>query len=199
MRMMAARCGQMLNLNALAQDLGIAQTTARDWLSVLEANYIVWRLPPYHRNFGKRLVKTPKLYFHDTGLACWLLGITSAAMLNTHPMRGALFENMLMVEYLKHCRHLGVDTAMFFWRDHIGNEVDLLLERGDGMWPVEMKSGATFQREWLTGLHTWRRHTVPAASGQPLLISAAPGFGEVDGVALAPWQEALAGLGVGDG
>ena len=194
MRMMAARCGQMLNLNALAQDLGIAQTTARDWLSVLEASYIVWRLPPYHRNFGKRLVKTPKLYFHDTGLACWLLGITSAAMLNTHPLRGALFENMLMVEYLKHCRHLGVDTAMFFWRDHIGNEVDLLLERGDGMWPVEMKSGATFQREWLTGLHTWRRHTAPAASGQPLLISAAPGFGEVDGVALAPWQEALAGL-----
>jgi hypothetical protein len=105
-----------------------------------------------------------------------------------------ILDLLLMVEYLKHCRHLGVDTAMFFWRDHIGNEVDLLLERGDGMWPVEMKSGATFQREWLTGLHTWRRHTALAASGQPLLISAAPGFGEVDGVALAPWQEALAGL-----
>jgi uncharacterized protein len=93
MRILAARCGQLLNLNAVANDLGVAQTTARDWLTVLEATYVCFRLLPYHTNFGKRLVKTPKLYFHDTGLAAWLLGIHDAATMNVHPMRGALFEN----------------------------------------------------------------------------------------------------------
>lgn len=194
LRMMAARCGQLLNLNAVAQDLGIAQTTARDWLAVLEASYVTWRLPPYHTNFGKRLVKAPKLYFHDTGLACWLLGIGSAAVLNAHPMRGALFENMLMTEYLKHCRNRGGGAQMHFWRDHVGNEVDLLIELDGRLWPVEMKSGATFQREWLRGIETWWRHTAGALRGQPMLISDAPAAGEVDGVALVHWHRALTGL-----
>lgn len=194
LRMMAARCGQLLNLNAVAHDLGIAQTTAREWLAVLEASYITWRLPPYHANFGKRLVKTPKLYFHDTGLACWLLGIGSEVALNVHPMRGALFENMLMNEYLKHCRNRGGGAQMHFWRDHIGNEVDLLIELDGRLWPVEMKSGATFQREWLGPIATWWRHTEGAPRGRPMLISDAPGGGEIDRVALVHWRDALAGL-----
>ncbi|HET7862972.1 MAG TPA: ATP-binding protein [Burkholderiaceae bacterium] len=195
MRMMAARTGQLLNLNAVAQDLGIAQTTARDWLAVLEASYIVWRLPPYHTNFGKRLVKTPKLYFHDTGLAAWLLGITSEAMLGVHPMRGALFENMLMVEYAKYCRHQGLGHAMYFWRDHIGNEVDLLVDRGGELWPIEMKSGATFHGEWLRGLKTWNSHAAQARRGAGMLISAAPGNLWQDGVMVANWRDAVEGLG----
>jgi predicted AAA+ superfamily ATPase len=199
MRMLAARTGQLLNLNALAQDLGIAQTTARDWLTVLEASYIVWRLPPYHTNFGKRLVKAAKLYFHDTALACWLLGISTPAMLHIHPMRGALFENMLMTEYLKYCRHFGLMRTMHFWRDHIGNEVDLLIEHAGRIWPVEMKSGATFQSEWLRGLSTWRRHAAQAPQGGPLLISDAPAAGERDGVTLLPWRLALEGLGSAPG
>lgn len=195
MRMMAARAGQLLNLNAVAQDLGVAQTTAKDWLDVLEATYVVWRLPPYHTNFGKRLVKAPKLYFHDTGLACWLLGITSSSQLDSHPMRGALFENMLMTEYLKHCRHLGLAREMYFWRDHIGNEVDLLIERAGELWPVEMKSGATFQREWIKGLETWARHAALARQGVPMLISSAPGNQVYQGVMLAHWRQALEALG----
>lgn len=191
MRMMAARTGQLLNLNALANDLGIAQTTARDWLSVLEASYIVFRLPPYHTNFGKRLVKTPKLYFHDTGLAAWLLGVSAADTLSTHPMRGALFENMLMVEYLKHCRNFGLANAMYFWRDNTGNEIDLLIERAGVLWPVEMKSGATWQAEWLKGLHTWERHAAQARRGAPMLISGAPGSSMQSGVMHANWRDAL--------
>jgi hypothetical protein len=193
-RMMAARCGQLLNLNAVANDLGVAQTTARDWLAVLEASYIAWRLPPYHTNFGKRLVKTPKLYFHDTGLAAWLLGITDAATLQVHPMRGALFENMAVVEYLKHCRQQGLGNGLYFWRDNIGNEIDLLIERAGELWPVEMKSGATFQPEWLRGLTTWQRHAAAARQGAPMLISAAPGSGLHQGVMLAEWRDALAML-----
>ncbi|MFO1286409.1 MAG: DUF4143 domain-containing protein [Rubrivivax sp.] len=129
MRMMAARCGQLLNLNAVANDLGVAQTTARD---CSPRAYIVFRLLPYHTNFGKRLVKTPKLYFWDTGLAAWLLGVTDAAAMDPHPMRGALFENLCLSEYGKYLRHSGAPGALFFWRDNIGSEVDLLIER-DGV------------------------------------------------------------------
>lgn len=194
MRIMAARCGQMLNLNAVAQDLGIAQTTARDWLSVLEASYVVHRLPPYHTNFGKRLVKTPKLYFHDTGLAAWLLGITEPSAMNTHPMRGALFENMLVGEYLKYCRHLGLNHGLYFWRDNIGNEIDLLIERAGELFPVEMKSGATFQAEWLRGLHTWARHAASARRGPPMLLCDVPGTFVHQDVTVAHWRAALAML-----
>ena len=198
MRLMAARCGQLLNLNAVANDLGIAQTTARDWLAVLEASYIVFRLPPYHTNFGKRLVKTPKLYFHDTGLAAWLLGISDAAAMNLHPMRGALFENMLVVEYLKYCGHQGLNHGLYFWRDNIGNEVDLLIDRAGELWPVEMKSGATFQGEWLRGLHTWARHAAAARQGAGLLVCDVPGHFEHQGVKVTNWRQALAMLGAPD-
>ncbi len=195
MRMMAARCGQLLNLNAVANDLGVAQTTARDWLNVLEATYVAFRLPPYHTNFGKRLVKTPKLYFHDTGLAAWLLGITDARAMNSHPMRGALFENLCVAEYGKHLRHTGAPGTAYFWRDNIGNEVDLLIERAGTLWPVEFKSGATFQTEWLKSLHTWQRHAAQAVQGEPLLVCGAPGNQRLQGVGVAHWRDALGMLG----
>ena len=175
-------------------DLGIAQTTARDWLAVLEASYVVFRLPPYHTNFGKRLVKTPKLYFHDTGLAAWLLGVTDAGAMNSHPMRGALFENLAITEFGKHLRHSGAPGAMYFWRDNIGNEVDLLIERAGVLQPVEFKSGATFQSEWLRGLQTWQRHATSARQAEPLLVCAAPGSQRIQGVGVAFWRDALLAL-----
>ena len=194
MRLMAARAGQLLNLNAVAHDLGVAQTTARDWLAVLEATYVCWRLPPYHANLGKRLVKTPKLYFHDTGLAAWLLGVSDAATLNAHPMRGALFENLAVAEYAKHLRHRGAPGQMFFWRDNIGNEVDLLIDLAGTLWPVEFKSGATFQSEWLRPLQTWQRHAAPLPQGQPLLVCGAPGNQVLQGVGVAHWRDAFKAL-----
>ena len=191
MRMMAARTGQLLNLNSVASDLGIAQTTARDWLGVLEVSYITFRLMPYHTNFGKRLVKSPKLYFHDTGLAAWLLGVSDAQALQHHPMRGALFENMLVLEYLKHCRNLGLNNGLYFWRDNNGNEVDLLIERAGELWPVEMKSGATFQAEWLRGLRTWEQHAQSARRGRPMLVCSVPGHFVSQGVGVVNWREAV--------
>ena len=191
MRMMAARCGQLLNLNAVAHDLGVAQTTARDWLTILEATYVAFRLAPYHTNFGKRLVKTPKLYFHDTGLAAWLLGITDAQTMNVHPMRGALFENLCIAEYGKHLRHAGAAGTPYFWRDNIGNEVDLLIDRAGVLQPVEFKSGATFQPGWLQSLHTWQRHAAQARQAEPLLICGAPGNQRLQGVGVAFWRDAL--------
>ena len=142
-RLCAGRCGQLLNLNALAGETGITHTTARAWLSVLESSDVVYLLPPYHRNFGKRLVKTPKLYFVDTGLACWLLGLRAADMLALHPLRGALFENWVITEHLKARCNAGESADLYFWRDNNGVEADLLYERAGLLQTLEIKSGQT--------------------------------------------------------
>ena len=139
-------------------------------------------------------MKTPKLYFHDTGLAARLLGISDASAMNSHPMRGALFENLLVSEYVKHLRHRGLPQQAYFWRDNIGNEVDLLIESDGVLWPIEMKSGATFREEWLRALHTWERHAAQARRGRSMLISAAPGNFEHQGVGAAHWRDALLAL-----
>jgi hypothetical protein len=149
LRLCAARTGQLLNLAALAGEAGISQGSARAWLSVLESSYLVHRLPPYHRNFGKRLVKTPKLYFLDVGLACWLLGLTSAEMLALHPLRGALFETWVVGEFVKARFNAGQPANLYFWRDNNGLESDLLFEAGNSLQPVEIKSGQTVTPDYI--------------------------------------------------
>ena len=128
----------MLNLSALAIECGITHNTAKAWISVLEASFILHLLRPHHRNFSKRLVKTPKLYFCDTGLACWLLGGQTPAQIALHPLRGALFENWVVSELLKGRFNRGLPSNLFFWRDSTGNEVDVLLEQGDRITPGEI-------------------------------------------------------------
>ncbi|MEN9416424.1 MAG: hypothetical protein RI988_44 [Pseudomonadota bacterium] len=155
--MCAARSGQMLNLSSLASDCGISQPTARQWLTVLQASHLVTLLPPYHRNFGKRLVKTPKLYFLDTGLLCWLLRIGSAADLQIHPSRGAVFETWVVSEALKHRFNLGLPADLYFWRDNHGLEVDLVYEHAQRLHSVECKSGTTYAPDWPDAARRWRR------------------------------------------
>lgn len=150
--LLAGRTGQLLNFSQLANDAGVSHTTARQWLSWLEAGFIVHLLPPYFANLGKRLVKAPKLYFLDVGLACYLLGITAAAQLSRHPLRGALVENLVVVEALKACYNRGMAPRLFFYRDSHGNEVDLLAERADGVYGVEIKAGATVAPDYFKGL-----------------------------------------------
>jgi len=154
-KLCAARTGQLLNLSSLAVDCGISHTAAREWLAVLEASYLVMRLPPYFRNFGKRLVKTPKLYFLDVGLAAWLLGIRDADTLNTHALRGALFETWVVTELVKERFNAGQSADLYFWRDNIGHEVDVVFESQGRLQTVEIKSGATFVTEWLAGVRKW--------------------------------------------
>lgn len=158
-KMCAARTGQMLNLASLGADCGISAVTARQWLGVLEASYIVTLLRPHHRNFGKRLVKTPKLYFQDTGLAAWLMGIREAATLQTHAARGALFENWVLSELVKQRLHQGLPADLHFWRDSSGTEVDVLVEHASGLLPIEIKSGTTWASDWLQGLQKWQRYS----------------------------------------
>ena len=146
--MCAARSGQLLNLSSLAADCGISQPTARQWLTVLQASHLVALLPPYHRNFGKRLVKAPKLYFLDTGLLCWLLGISAPEQLLVHASRGAIFETWVVSEVIKHRLNRGFPPGLYFWRDNHGLEADLVFEEGGVLHLVECKSGATWVPEW---------------------------------------------------
>lgn len=158
-RLCAGRCGQLLNLASLGADCGVSHATARRWVSVLEASFLLHLLRPHHANFGKRLVKSPKLYFLDTGLLCYLLRIRAPDDLAAHPNRGAVFETFLFSELLKAYIHTGAEPDMYFWRDSTGHEVDFLLDRGIDMIAVEAKSGETFTGDSLKGLEYWRAMT----------------------------------------
>lgn len=143
-KLLAGRVGQLVNLNAMAGEVGVAQSTLSKWLSVLEASFLVFRLPPYHRNFGKRQTKSPKLYFTDPGLAAWLLGIETAEQVARDPLVAGLFENLVVVEALKSRLHAGKMPDLHFFRDSNGREVDLLYPDGRDVIPVEIKSSMTF-------------------------------------------------------
>lgn len=167
--MCAARSGQLLNLNGLAADCGISQPTARQWLTVLQASHLVALLPPYHRNFGKRLTKAPKLYFLDTGLLCHLLRIGSPEELQVHAARGAVFETWVVSETLKHRLHRALPADLYFWRDNHGTEIDLVFEHGGRLHAVECKSGTTYVPDWLAPVRRWR-HTVGNMAADPVLV-----------------------------
>ncbi len=192
LRLCAARTGQLLNLAALAGEAGISQGSARNWLAVLESSYLVHRLPPYHRNFGKRLVKTPKLYFLDVGLACWLLGITSPAMLSLHPMRGALFETWVVGEFVKARFNAGQPADLYFWRDNNGLESDLLFESGGRVQPVEIKSGQTVTSDYIRAGQKAGRITGKLAGEEaltPWLIHGGTDSYTRSGVKVMSWQD----------
>jgi predicted AAA+ superfamily ATPase len=192
LKLCAARTGQLLNLSSLAADCGISHATAREWLTVLEAGYIVHLLRPYHRNFGKRLVKTPKLYFLDTGLAANLLGLRDAATLCTHAQRGALFETLVVAEFAKHAFNAGLPADFYFWRDSAGHEVDLLLEEAGKLRASEIKSGATLVPEWFAALGRWQSFAGEDAL-PPRLIYGGDAAYERQGVEVWGWR-GLAGL-----
>ena len=155
-RLCAGRVGQLLNYASLASDAGISPNTARSWLSILESSFILYRLLPYYRNFNKRLVKSSKLYFYDTGVACSLLGIRDADQINLHYLKGALFENLVINEFIKRSFHRGENRQPFFWQDSRGREIDCLLVDGEEITPVEIKAGKTMSISYFDNLKYWR-------------------------------------------
>lgn len=144
MHLLAGRIGQMINLHSLANDIGVSSTTLHEWLSVLEASFIIYRLKPYYENLGKRMVKSPKLYFTDVGLAAYLLGINEIHHVSRDPLIGNLFENLVVIEALKTRMNLGLDPNLFFFRDNNQNEVDLLYQKNRQLIPVEIKAAQTY-------------------------------------------------------
>lgn len=191
-KMCASRVGQLLNLNALALDCGLSHNTARSWLSVLETSGIVYLLKPYHQNFGKRLVKSPKLYFVDTGLAARLLGIKTAEELFFHPNRGNLFESFIVSELLKARYSGGLDPGIYFWRDNVGTEVDIVYEGGASaegrkFQAIEVKSGKTFSPELASALETWMRYSGAKAQDCSLVYAGIQAL-QWKGLSLIPWN-----------
>ena len=158
-KLCAGRIGQLLNVASLSNDCGISVATARSWLSLLEASYIIFLLQPYHNNFSKRLIKSPKLYFFDTGLACSLLGIESEKQLATHYLRGGLVESLLISDFFKQTFNAGRRPHIYFWRDSHGHEVDCILEKGTQLIPIEIKAGKTISNNYFTELSYWNKLT----------------------------------------
>lgn len=190
-RLCAGRTGQLLNLSTLANDCGITHNTAKAWISILEASYILFLLPPHHRNFNKRLVKTPKLYFHDTGLAAWLLGVQSADQLANHPLRGALFETWVVGEFLKGRYNKALPSNLFFWRDNSGNEVDVIVDQGLALLPIEIKSGQTVSTDFFSGLRKWLSWA-GAEAGKPYLVYGGDEHQERGEADVVPWRDVSA-------
>lgn len=156
-KLCAGRAGQLLNVSSLANDAGVSHTTASNWISILEASYLLFLLTPYHANISKRLVKSPKLYFYDVGLASFLLGIETVGQISRDPLRGNLFENLVITEALKYRFNQGRRSNLYFYRDSKGNEVDLMFSSGSDLFPVEIKSGMTITRDYFKGLKHIKR------------------------------------------
>ncbi len=165
-KLCAGRIGQLLNLNSLSDDCGVAVNTIKAWISILEASYIVFLLSPHHKNFSKRLIKAPKLYFYDSGLAAHLLGIESPEMLAQHYLRGGLFESMVLSDLLKARFSKGKSPNLYFWRDKSGLEVDCIIEEADQLIPIEMKSAETIHPDFFDQLNRFCEiANLPIASG----------------------------------
>ncbi len=188
LRLCAGRTGQLLNLTSLAADTGVSPATVRGWLSILQASGIVRLLQPYHANLGKRLVKTPKLYFLDAGLAAHLIGIHEAGHVTAHPLRGALFETLVVGEFLKDRLNRGLPPELYFWRDNHGHEVDLLRQAGARLDAIEVKAAATPSEALTRGLRQWARQAGDLA-GSLTLVTGGAGGGSWSGVRLLGWRE----------
>lgn len=152
LKVCAGRIGQLFNASDVGNEIGVDHKTVQSWLSILEASFVLFRLHPWHVNFNKRVVKTPKLYFYDTGLACYLLGLREAEELNVHFAKGALFENYVVTEYIKNRGNQGDNAPAYFWRDNTGNEIDLLADLGGHIKLMEIKAGKTIKDDFFKSL-----------------------------------------------
>ncbi len=186
LRLAAARTGQELNLSDLASDTGISQPTARQWLSALETGFLVMVLSQHHQSYRKRLRKRPKLHFLDTGLTCHLLGIRDASTLEAHPLRGAIFESFVVGELAKGFHNRRMDPPLFHWRDATGHEVDILVDHGSRLMPIEVKSGKTVAPDATATLEWWC-HIAGAPIADAVLVHGGEDAYRLRGVSVLPW------------
>lgn len=156
-KLCAGRVGQLLNMSGLAGEVGVSSQTVQHWISILEASFIFFKLAPYFENFGKRVIKTPKIYCMDVGLLCSLLDIETETQLRHDPLRGQIFENLVVMESIKSCFNRGKESSLYYFRDHHQNEVDLIYKRGHELIPVEIKSGETFHPSFLKGVQYFQQ------------------------------------------
>lgn len=191
LRLCAGRTGQILNMTSLANDCGIDQKTITAWLTILQSSFIIYLLRPYHGSFNKRISKTPKLYFYDTGIACSLLGITNAKQITTHAAKGPLFENMIVSELLKERLNNGLQDNLYYWRDKTGNEVDVILDNAGKLTAIELKAGETISQDFFKGLNYFASLSKIGA-GKQLVYGGKSGQKRSDGTVILSWNELTA-------
>ncbi len=155
-KLVATRAGQEWNSSQISNDLGVDSKTVTAWLSYLQTAGIVYLLPPYYANFGKRIIKRPKLYINDTGILCSLLGIQNEIQLENHPLKGSIFENFVILEFLKEKNSSLENSAFYYWRSISGVEIDLIIEKNGILTPIEIKSGTTYQEKWWKNIVDWQ-------------------------------------------
>jgi hypothetical protein len=185
----AGRTGQLLNLSSIAVDAGISQPTAKAWINVLETSFIIFRLPPFFSNLRKRLVKMPKLFFYDSGLVCWLLGIRTTEQLMNHPLRGAIFETWVISEILKHRANKGIQGGVFFYRDSHGQEIDLLIDNGDKFTIVEAKAGQTISEDIIKTSLKYRSVVGKAKPAKTIIAYGGEMLNTINDVLFLPWDK----------
>jgi predicted AAA+ superfamily ATPase len=185
----AGRIGQILNLTSLANDTGISVNTAKAWLSLLEASFIIYQIQPFYKNFSKRLIKSPKLYFYDTGVACSLLKLTDPEMINTHYLYGSLFENLIISEIIKVQSHSGKQASVYYWRESNGTEIDCIIEQGNNnILALEIKGGQTFTKDYLKNLKNFAKNEDPSKIKKAVVYAGKESAGIKD-VQLIPWND----------
>jgi predicted AAA+ superfamily ATPase len=183
----AGRIGQVLNLTSLANDSGVTVNTVKSWLSLLESSYIIYQLQPYYRNFNKRLIKSPKLYFYDTGVACSLLRLTNQEMIRTHYLYGALFENLVISEIIKYQNHSGKRPAVYYWRESNGIEIDCIIEKENSeIIILEIKGGQTFSKDYIKNLKNFAHNDLPI---HKTLIYAGEQSSTISEVQIIAWKD----------
>ncbi|MFM8432162.1 MAG: ATP-binding protein [Bacteroidota bacterium] len=156
-KLLAGRSSQELNYSSLSVEIGVDVKTVQSWIGILESSFIIYLLKPHHKNFNKTIVKRPKLYFYDTALVCYLLGIRNTLQLTTHPLRGAVFEGMVVTELIKKRTNVGSEINLFYWRDKTGHEIDIIVDDGGKLLPIEIKSGKTINMEFFKNIEYWSK------------------------------------------
>ncbi len=188
LKLTATRVGQLVNTSDLARDTGVSHTTVKNWISTLETSYILFTLPPYFNNYGKRLIKSPKLYFYDTGLLCHLLGIRRVRIDPLHTSWGSIFENLIISELIKQNENTGIDRDFYFWRDSKNREIDLLFNNGEGLEIMEIKSSTTIHNRMFEGLDYFSR-----ISDEPVikksLVYGGSEFQKRSNYTIMPWSQ----------
>ncbi len=186
-RLCAGRVGQVLELSSISGDAGVSVNTVKGWLSVLQAGHIIFLLRPYYKNLNKRLIKSPKLFFTDTGLAAFLLGITKQKQIESHYLRGGLFENLILLEMLKDRYNKGLPENIYYYRDNNKNEIDLIIDEGDKLKIIEIKSGQTFSTSFLKPLKFWERN-FPDIPSETMLVYGGTVKQKIGTSRIIPWN-----------
>jgi predicted AAA+ superfamily ATPase len=186
-KLLAGRNGQELNMSSFGIECGVDLKTIQSWIGILESSFIIYLLRPHFKNFNKTIVKRPKLYFYDSSIVCSLLGITTTDQLNLHPLRGAIFESMVIGEMLKQRTNLGLPINLYYWRDKTGHEIDIIIDDAGKLTPVEIKSGKTISTEFFKHLKYW--NNLSGAKKSLLLYAGNEGQKRSDGVEIKNWRE----------